>query len=143
MFLERLEVGDAGRKNKGDLPVEKRLATGEAFKRFCNRGEAYGPIKPASAEERDVAPRSPRDDAITVEFRLMQPVFSRWDIVDEGRKLRRDEFRLYRPAGFRRRFAVPAEGLFFGLFFSAFDVHTGTSPVSISCIVRPLLTLVS
>jgi hypothetical protein len=73
----------------------------------------------------------------------VQPILAGGHVFDERRELRRDEFRLYRAAGFRRRLAVPAEGLRFGVFFSALDVQTGTSPVSISSMVRPLSTLVS
>ena len=113
------EVTPEGR-TKAISPSTRALSQGR-----LNSGDgrkAHGPVKPAPAEQRDLLAALPRDDAIAVIFDFVQPTVAVRHLVDQRGKLGRDEFRLYRTAGLRRLFAVPAEGFAVarfavGLFF--------------------------
>src|SRR6478672_10599868 len=117
MLLQRLEGSEPSQKHEGDLAVEQRRLSRKTLQRLGDRRKAHGPIKPTPAEQRDFVAALPRDDAIAVILNLVQPAGAVGHLVDEGGKLRRDEFRRYRAAGFRRFLAVPAEAFAVGVFF--------------------------
>src|SRR5512147_643428 len=110
MLLQRFERGEAGGKDEGDLAVEQRSVARKAYESLGDGRKAYGPVEPTPAEQRNLLAALPRDNAVAVIFDFMQPARAVRHLVDEGGKLRRDEFRCYRAAGLRRLLAVPAEG---------------------------------
>ena len=115
------EVRPEGR-TKAISPSRRALSQGRLNERLGDGRKAHGPVKPAPAEQRDLVAALPRDDAVAVIFDFVQPTVAVRHLVDQRGKLGRDEFRLYRAAGLRRLFAVPAEGFAVarfavGLFF--------------------------
>ena len=94
VLLQRLEGGVPGRQHEGDLAVERRLLAGELLDRPGDDRKAHGPIEPAAAVKNHVVTALPGDDAVAVIFQLVHPVVALGNVVDEGCKLRGDEFRL-------------------------------------------------
>src|SRR5215468_3704213 len=88
VLLQRLEVGETGRQDEGDLAVDQRALCGKGEQRLGNRREAHGPIETAPAEQRDLVICLPPDDAVAVIFRFVQPAAARGHVGVEGGKLR-------------------------------------------------------
>src|SRR5688572_20755530 len=106
MLLQFLEGREARGQHEGDLAVEHRLLAGKLLERLGDNREADRPVEAAPAEQRHAFRRFAGDDAIAVIFEFVQPALALRNLVDERRKLRGYEFRLYRAAGFRRGLAV-------------------------------------
>ena len=93
MLLQRFEGGQARRQHEGDLSVDQRDLGWKCPERLGDGRESHRPVEPASAEQRDVVAGLPRDDAVAVVLRFMQPTAARRHLGVERRELWLDELR--------------------------------------------------
>jgi hypothetical protein len=89
--LQRFEGGEPRRQHEGDLSVDQRDLGWKCPERLRDGRESHGPVQPASAEQRDIVAGLPREDAVTVVLRFMQPTSARRYFGVERCELRLDE----------------------------------------------------